>query len=55
MFAMLPLTPQQIERLQAEFGIYMAQSGRINIAGLAEDSIDRFVDALRSVSLAAKQ
>jgi len=49
MFAMLQLTPQQIDRLQAEFGIYMAQSGRINIAGLAEDDIDRFVDALRAV------
>jgi aromatic-amino-acid transaminase len=49
MFAMLRLTPQQIERLQAEFGIYMAQSGRINIAGIAEDDIDRCVDALRSV------
>jgi len=50
MFAMLKLAPAQIDRLQAEFGIYMAQSGRINIAGLAEDDIDRFVDALRSVS-----
>jgi aromatic-amino-acid transaminase len=51
LFAVLPLTPAQIDRLQTEFGIYMAQSGRINIAGLAEDDIDRFVDALRCVSL----
>jgi len=49
MFAMLKLTPAQIDRLQAEFGIYMAQSGRINIAGLAEDDIDPFVEALRAV------
>jgi aromatic-amino-acid transaminase len=50
MFAMLPLTPLQIERLQSEFSIYMAQSGRINIAGLAEDDIDRLVNALRCVA-----
>jgi aromatic-amino-acid transaminase len=55
MFAMLPLALPQIDRLQAEFGIYMAPSGRMNIAGLAEDDIDRFVDALRIVSQAVAQ
>jgi aspartate/tyrosine/aromatic aminotransferase len=27
----------------------MAHSGRINIAGLAEEQVDRFVDALTAV------
>jgi aromatic-amino-acid transaminase len=49
MFAMLPLSAVQIDWLQTEFGIYMAPSGRINIAGMAEANIDAFVEALRGV------
>jgi aromatic-amino-acid transaminase len=49
MFAMLALRAPDILRLQHEFGIYVAPNGRINIAGLAEHDIDRFVDALRAV------
>jgi len=48
MFAMLPLSVAEIDLLQSEFGIYMPHSGRINIAGLAEDLVARFVDALRA-------
>jgi aromatic-amino-acid transaminase len=49
MFAVLGLAPPDILELQREFGIYVAPNGRINIAGLAEEDIDRFVDALRAV------
>jgi aromatic-amino-acid transaminase len=49
MFAMLPLSLAEIARLQHEFGIYIAPNGRMNIAGLAEEDIERFVDALRTV------
>jgi aromatic-amino-acid transaminase len=49
MFSMLDLSSSQIDLLRSEFGVYMAHSGRINIAGLAEDDIDRFVSALRAV------
>jgi aromatic-amino-acid transaminase len=49
MFAMLPLSAVQIDWLRTEFGIYMAPSGRINIAGMAEANIDAFVEALRGV------
>jgi aromatic-amino-acid transaminase len=48
MFAMLPLTAPQIALLQTDFGIYMAPTGRINIAGLTED-VAYFVDALHAV------
>src|SRR5262249_22516932 len=34
LFAQLPLAPSAIERLRVEDAIYMAGSGRINIAGL---------------------
>lgn len=32
-----------------EFAIHMPNTGRINIAGLATESVARFVSALRSV------
>ncbi len=46
MFATLPLNPGQIEWLRATHGIYMAGSGRINIAGFAPGDIARFGEAL---------
>ncbi len=49
MFAMLPLSAHEVDLLNSEFGVYMARSGRINIAGLAEEDIDGFVNALNSV------
>ncbi len=51
MFAMLPLSMAQIDLLKSEFGIYMAPSGRINIAGLTESNIAAFIEALRAVQL----
>lgn len=50
MFAMLPLNKEQILLLRNDHGIYMAGSGRINIAGLTMDNIDKFVGALAEVS-----
>ncbi len=46
MFATLPLSPTQIEWLRATHGIYMAGSGRINIAGFAPGEVTRFGEAL---------
>ncbi len=46
MFATLPLSPTQIEWLRATHGIYMAGSGRINIAGFAPGEVARFGEAL---------
>ena len=50
MFAMLPLDKDQIAALRADHGVYMAGSGRINIAGLTTGNIDKFVSALAAVS-----
>ena len=50
LFSMLALTPEQILRLREEHGIYMAGSGRINIAGLTDANIDKFIAALRAVT-----
>ena len=50
MFAMLPLDKDQIGALREDHGVYMAGSGRINIAGLTTGNIDKFVDAVRAVA-----
>ena len=50
MFAMLPLTKEQIGTLREDHGIYMAGSGRINVAGLTMANIDKFVSALAEVT-----
>lgn len=42
MFSTLNLTPVQITTLREDHGIYMAGSGRINIAGFREADVDRF-------------
>lgn len=49
LFAMLPLSAAQISRLRTEHGIYMAGSGRINVAGLTAQKVDAFVAALKEV------
>lgn len=49
MFSLLPLEGETIRQLRTNFGIYMAASGRINLAGLREDDIPYFTDALRDV------
>jgi aromatic-amino-acid transaminase len=46
MFSMLPLTPEQVLELRHERGIYMASSGRFNVVGLSDESVDRFAAAV---------
>ena len=46
MFSMLPLSVEQVRGLRASHGIYMADSGRFNIVGMADEAIDRFVAAI---------
>jgi aromatic-amino-acid transaminase len=50
LFSMLPLSAEQILALRERHGVYMAGSGRINIAGLTGNNIDTFIDALRAVT-----
>ena len=50
LFAMLPLTPAQIQTLRADHAIYMAGSGRINIAGLTVGNIGKFIADLGKVA-----
>lgn len=50
MFSTLPLSDAQIARLRDAHGIYMTDAGRINVAGLREAEIERFLAALRAVT-----
>jgi aromatic-amino-acid transaminase len=50
LFSMLPVTKEEVARLREEHGIYMAASGRINIAGLTMANLPRFVAALAAVA-----
>ena len=50
LFAMLPLSKEQIATLREDHAVYMAGSGRINIAGLHSGNIERFIDALGAVT-----
>lgn len=50
MFSTLPLTRAQIDALRETHGVYMTDTGRINVAGLPEKDTQRFLDALRAVT-----
>ena len=49
MFTQLPLTPAMVSSLLRDHGIYMAGSGRINVAGLRTADVGTFVAALDAV------
>lgn len=50
LFSTLPVSKEQVVQLREEHGIYMAGSGRINIAGLTMDNIEKFIDAIADVT-----
>jgi aromatic-amino-acid transaminase len=53
MFSTLPLKDDQIKTLREQYGVYMTDLARINIAGLPERDMDRFLAALRAVTATA--
>ncbi len=50
MFALLPLSKEQIDRLQTEFAIYIPPNGRINFGGLKMSDIPKIAQAIRAVT-----
>ncbi len=46
MFSMLPLSPDAVAELRESEAIYMAGSGRFNVAGLSDHNVDRFASAV---------
>jgi aromatic-amino-acid transaminase len=46
MFSMLPLSSEAVLALRKERGIYMAASGRFNVVGLSDESVEPFAAAV---------
>jgi len=49
MFSFSGLTPDQVQRLRERHAIYIVNSGRINVAGITGENIDRLAEAIRDV------
>jgi len=49
MFSLLPLNPDQVLTLRKEHAVYMAGSGRVNLAGLTLKTVPKFIEAVKSV------
>ena len=49
MFSMLPVSPEQVLELRGKHAIYLADSGRFNVLGMADDAVDRFVATVAEV------
>ena len=50
LFSIVPLTGDQILAMRQKHGVYMAGSGRINVAGLTMGNIDQFIAAVADVT-----
>ncbi|CAA9516096.1 MAG: Aspartate aminotransferase [uncultured Sphingomonas sp.] len=46
MFSMLPLSRARVVSLRERHAVYMADSGRFNVVGIADEAIDRFCAAV---------
>ncbi|QEM81574.1 aromatic amino acid transaminase [Halomonas binhaiensis] len=50
MFSYTGLTPEQVDRLRDEFGIYMVRSGRANVAGFSDENLAYIAKAVATVN-----
>ena len=49
MFSVTRLTKEQVTELREKYSIYIVDSGRINVAGLTHDNMDRLCEAVKAV------
>jgi aspartate/tyrosine/aromatic aminotransferase len=49
MFCFLGISAEQVTRLKQDFGIYMVNSSRINVAGITADNVAYLSDAIAEV------
>ncbi len=50
LFSIVPLSKEQVLEIREKHGVYMAGSGRINVAGLTMGNIEKFIDAVADVT-----
>jgi len=55
MFAFSGITPEMVDRLAAEYSIYMTRNGRISMAGVNSKSVVPLAKALHAVTKSEKQ
>ncbi|WP_316359688.1 amino acid aminotransferase [Candidatus Neptunichlamydia sp. REUL1] len=46
LFSMLGVSPEQVDRMMDEYGVYLARSGRVNLTGLSEENITYVMEAI---------
>jgi aspartate aminotransferase len=46
MFCFLGITKEQVARLKKEFGVYMVDSSRINVAGITPDNVNYLAESI---------
>lgn len=49
MFSFVGISPEQIERLKSDAGVYMVNSSRINIAGITNDNVAHLASSIAAV------
>lgn len=49
MFCYLGVSPQQVHRLKQEFGVYLVESGRINVCGITEQNAAYIAESVAKV------
>lgn len=49
MFSFLGIPPEQVRRLREEYGIYMLESSRVNVAGLNDRTLPVVAEAIRTI------
>ena len=49
MFCFLGVTPEQVDKLKHDFGIYMVGSSRINVAGITPGNVDYLATSIATV------
>lgn len=49
MFSFSGLKPEQVDALREKYSIYIVRSGRINVAGITADNVDRLCESIAAV------
>jgi aspartate/tyrosine/aromatic aminotransferase len=49
MFCYLGVSPEQVARLKQDYGIYLVDSGRINVCGITSDNVDYLAESIAAV------
>ncbi len=49
MFCFLGVTPDQVDKLKKDYGVYMVSSSRINIAGITAGNVNYLADSIAAV------